>query len=125
MFGGLFIGSALRQSAEAGHAQAAGDRAARAAADVRRQNESLRFDVEKLFMITEALWTILKEQHGYTDETLAEMIQQIDLRDGKVDGKAGKAAERPSCPQCGRKIVRNQVRCLYCGADAPQQPFER
>lgn len=125
MINGLFIAGAAQQMARANRAQTAGEMAARTAADVRTQNESIQFDIEKLFMITEALWAILKDQHGYTDDQLVQMIQDIDLRDGKLDGKVAKAAERPSCAQCGRTIIRKQAKCLYCGAAAPQQPFER
>ena len=126
MITGLFVAGAAQQMVRSNQAQLAGELASRAAANVRIQNEYLQFDVEKLFMITEALWTILKEQHGYTDEHLVQMIQHIDLRNGKLDGKVAKSAERPTCPQCGRTIIRKQPRCLYCGADAPQQqPFKR
>jgi len=119
----LFIPSAPQRDPY--RAQAPGEIPASVATDIRTQNETIKFDIEKLFQITEALWTILKEQHGYTDEHLAQLIQDIDLRDGKLDGKVAKAAERPTCPQCGRVLIRNQVRCLYCNADVPLRPFER
>ncbi|MDD2600590.1 MAG: hypothetical protein PHO37_15430 [Kiritimatiellae bacterium] len=125
MLEGLFIAGAAQQMARANRAQLAGEMAQRTATDVRMKNESIQFDIEKLFMITEALWEILKHQHGYTDEQLIEMIQDIDLRDGKLDGKVSKSIERPICPECERTIIRNQARCLYCGTDAPQHPFER
>jgi hypothetical protein len=125
MMTGLFIGGAAQQMARSNRAQSAGERASRTASDVRTQNESIQFDVEKLFMITEALWEVLKHHHGYTDDQLSQMIQDIDLRDGKLDGKVAKSAERPTCTECGRTIIKRQVKCLYCGADAAQQPFER
>lgn len=125
MLEALFRAGAANQMARSNRAQLAGDRAALAAARVQTQNEAILFDLEKLFMITEALWTILKQQHGYTDEHLVETIQGIDLRDGKLDGRVTKSSQRPTCPQCGRIISRRKARCLYCGADAPQQPFER
>ena len=125
MMEGLFIAGAAKQMARANRAQTAGEMASRTAAEVRTQNESIQFDIEKLLMITEALWEILKHHHGYTDDQLVQMIQDIDLRDGKLDGKVAKSAERPTCTQCGRTIVRRQARCLYCGTVVPQQPFER
>ena len=125
MMTGLFIAGAAQQMARANRAQSTGERAARTASDVRTKNESIQFDIEKLFMITEALWEILKHQHGYTDDQLGQMIQDIDLRDGKLDGKVAKSSERPTCTQCGRTIIKKQAKCLYCGEPAPQQPFER
>jgi len=125
MLEGLFIAGAAQQLAHANRAQTAGERASRIASDVRSQNTSIQFDVEKLFMITEALWEILKFHHGYTDEELGEMIQKIDLSDERLDGKAAKDTPPPACAECGRTIIRRQAKCLCCGADAPPQVFER
>jgi hypothetical protein len=94
--------------------------------DARAQNEFIQCDVEKLFMITEALWTILKEKHGCTDAELVQRVQEIDLRDGKLDGKVAKV--KPDCPKCGRKLMGKRPVCLYCGAEVARvdlQPFSR
>ncbi|MDP6635982.1 MAG: hypothetical protein QGG42_13875 [Phycisphaerae bacterium] len=88
------------------------------------QSDVTRPDVEKLFMITEALWNILKEKHGYADEDLARMVQDIDLRDGKLDGKVTRQAN-PPCAQCGRTLMGGHPVCLYCGAVSVRGPFER
>lgn len=124
MMTGLFVAGAAQQMARANRAQSAGERASRAATEVRTQNTAIMRDVEKLFMITEALWAILKEQHGYTDEDLGQMIQDIDLRDGKLDGKVSKK-QNPSCPQCGRTLMGKHPICLYCGTAVVRDPFER
>ena len=102
-----------------------GSEALRRVSDTDRQTGLLQSDVERLFMLTEALWTILKEQHGYTDEDLAERVREIDLRDGRLDGRSAQDKVNPDCPQCGRKLIgRNQV-CLYCGTEASRDPFQR
>ena len=98
----------------------------RSATDVRAQNEIIQCDVEKLFMLTEALWTILKEKHGCTDAELVQRVQEIDLRDGKLDGKVAKV--NPDCPKCSRKLMGKRPVCLYCGAEVARvdlQPFSR
>ncbi len=89
--------------------------------------DKLTGDVERLLMITEAFWGILKKQHGYTDDDLAEMITEIDLRDGKLDGRVSNKSEPRQCPNCDRVIMRNRAQCLYCGTEAPDlsAPFER
>ena len=103
-----------------------GESVSRAATDVRTQNEFIQCDVEKLFMLTEALWTILKEKHGCTDAELVQRVQEIDLRDGKLDGKVAKV--NPDCPKCGRKLMGKRPVCLYCGAEVARvdlPPFSR
>ena len=103
-----------------------GESGSRAATDVRTQNEFIQCDVEKLFMLTEALWTILKEKHGCTDAELVQRVQEIDLRDGKLDGKVAKV--NPDCPKCSRKLMGKRPVCLYCGAEVARvdlQPFSR
>lgn len=122
MMEGLFIAGAVHANTAQGQDTAAS--ASRAAADARTRATALQLDVEKLFMITEALWNILKEQHGYTDENLVQMVQDIDLRDGQLDGKVARQPN-PPCSQCGRTLMGKHPVCLYCGAVAVRAPFER
>lgn len=95
-----------------------------AAGDARAQVDLLKCETERLLMICEALWTILKEQHGYDDEELAERIRTIDMKDGKLDGRVAKA-EPTSCPNCGRTLSRQRPVCMYCGGHAGLDPFRR
>lgn len=81
-------------------------------------------DLERLLMITEALWGILKEQHGYTDEELARRVHDIDMRDGKLDGRVA-AAPPPLCPRCKRTLERQRSYCIYCGQAVTRDIFER
>lgn len=125
MIEGLFIAGAANQMARTDEAHTAGKMASRAAAEVLTQNEAIKFDIEKLFMITEALWEILKHQHGYADDQLTQMIQNIDLRDGKLDGKVKKTALPSACTDCGRTLIQRQAKCLYCGTPVTKKPFDR
>jgi hypothetical protein len=85
----------------------------------------LASDIERLLMVTEALWGILKERHGYTDEDLAERIQEIDLRDGQLDGRVAKG-EPKKCPNCERVLIGERPVCLYCGhCVRPDWVFDR
>jgi hypothetical protein len=95
-----------------------------AAERLRGELDALRNDVERLMMITEALWTMLAEQYGYTEEELVRRIHDIDLRDGRLDGKVASAG--PSkCPHCGRVLEKSRPYCIYCGKPVLQDPFAR
>ena len=84
----------------------------------------LKIKMEKVMMITEALWMLLKETNKFTDEDLKEKIRQVDLRDGKLDGKV--AAELPNkCPKCGQTLQKNMLACIYCGAQTDKEVFGR
>ena len=85
---------------------------------------ALQDDIERLLMITEALWQILKEQHGYTDDELMRRVTMIDLQDGKLDGKVAKAPPA-ECPKCGRMLNKRHSTCIYCGEPVVQSPFRR
>lgn len=86
--------------------------------------EVMQHDIERLLMITEALWNFLKQEHGYTDETLGQMISKIDMRDGKLDGRVGRDAPNP-CPSCGKPNSARRPFCIYCGNALPVSPFAR
>ena len=94
------------------------------AEEARLQNDSMAHDIEKLFMITEALWSIIKKQNHLKDDDLIELIHDIDKRSGKVDGRRAKE-ERPNCSQCNRKIMARNTVCLYCGTVAKLNPFKK
>ena len=84
----------------------------------------LESEVERLLMITEALWSILQERFGYDDQELVKRIVMIDMRDGKLDGKVS-AVPPKSCPKCDRTLFRHRPRCLYCGEPVVTNPFDR
>ena len=85
--------------------------------------ERMQFEIDRLLMITEALWMILKEQHGYDDAELQRRVTEIDMRDGKLDGKVAKTAP-VKCPSCGKTLQKKRPRCIYCGQAAPPKLFE-
>jgi hypothetical protein len=85
----------------------------------------LETQVNRLFLITEALWQLLREQHGYSETELADRIKQLDLGDGILDGSVHRQ-EILTCPNCHRVHAnRNQVTCLYCGAEVLKNVFEK
>jgi hypothetical protein len=115
-------GGSLYSQAATSQAQTDASDAQASAREAKTEAELLRHDVDRLLLITEALWTFLKKEHGYTDEQLADAVKEIDLRDGRLDGKAAKAPPQP-CPKCGRVNSGKQSLCIYCGAALPMTLF--
>ncbi|MBN1268285.1 MAG: hypothetical protein JXB04_01750 [Kiritimatiellae bacterium] len=105
-------------------ARVAADQAKARADHVREEADLLRLDNERLLMITEALWGIIKEQHELTDDELFKRVVEIDLRDGRLDGKVA-AKEPPKCPHCGRPLPRRRPMCIYCGKPVKMDVFQR
>lgn len=65
----------------------------------------------------QAMWELLSESTGLTDDDIKKRIMDIDLRDGKADGKMSNTV-RP-CSNCERPVSQKRDTCLYCGSEAP------
>ena len=61
-------------------------KASEAVRDVRKLQERL----DKLTLVSMAMWELLKERGELTEEELMEKVREIDLRDGEPDGKVTK-----------------------------------
>jgi hypothetical protein len=57
----------------------------------------------------------LLEEIGFNKDMLETKIREIDLRDGKRDGKF---SEEKACSACGRKMASRHVVCLWCGKES-------
>src|ERR1700733_7827 len=91
------------------------DEARADAGEAKSSADLLKHDIDRLMMISEALWTFLKKEHGYSDAELAKAVGAIDLRNS---GAARDAQEK--CPSCGRMVSAHRKLCLYCGNPVPQ-----
>ncbi len=101
-----------------------GEDASRAQSAARKaQGKASDVDVrlERTVLACEAMWSILRDKLGVTDEELVERINDIDLSDGKLDGQVRKTAV--ACPKCGRTIARRFPQCMYCGQPIMHDPF--
>ncbi len=81
MIGGGFSGS---------YALATATAAEGTAREARTDVELFKHDIDRLLMISEALWTLMKRDRGYTDDVLTRLIEEIDQRKVTVDGVTAK-----------------------------------
>jgi len=95
------------------------DEARADAGEAKSEADVLKHDIDRLMMITEALWTFLKKEHDYSDDDLAKVVGDIDLRNSGADKNA-----QEKCPTCGRMVSAHRKLCLYCGSPVPESLFE-
>ncbi len=92
----------------------AGGTIARRARTPSSKTRELEGRVNQLTLVCMAMWSILKEKAGVTEKELLARVEQIDLADGKADGKM--TVRIVKCTACGRTLGRRHRKCLYCGA---------
>lgn len=111
IFGDLYD---LRQNYEIEQAKSIADRANGKANLAQEEINALNWKVEKLTMITEALWRIVKQSRNIDDEYLKRLVDEIDMKDGKLDGKIAKTPPL-HCSNCLRVLSNRIKKCVYCG----------
>ncbi|MCG3135681.1 MAG: hypothetical protein HMLKMBBP_03413 [Planctomycetes bacterium] len=104
------LGGAIYSQRSATDANAKAGRAEAAAAEMQ-----LRMD--RMALACEAMWELVRERTGATDADLRRKIEEIDLRDGKLDGRIARTVA--PCARCGRAVNSGRRRCIRCGAESP------
>jgi len=79
----------------------------------RNQIRELQHQVERLSLLNQALWELVRERLGMSDDDLERLAHEIDLRDGVADGKITATPVR--CPSCNRVNSSRHPKCIYCG----------
>ena len=69
--------------------------------------------IDSLAIGCQAMWELLAESTNLTKEDIVSRMQEIDLRDGKADGKVSRNVS--DCPTCSRPVNSKRDRCIYCG----------
>jgi hypothetical protein len=89
-----------------------------------REVTQLQADVERLLLISEGLWRILRDRFEMSDEDLVREIAKIDLEDGLADYRK-KPTKPRQCPKCQRVLSKRRAVCSMCGEPVAMEPFER
>jgi hypothetical protein len=83
--------------------------------------EFLQDRVDRLELICEALWELLKTRMDVNDDQLMGWIAELDLTDGTADGKRSRGPAE--CPSCSRPNSPRHQNCIYCGTMLKTTPF--
>jgi len=109
------------QQSQIHDAQSSAADAFRRADQVRRDVDRSQATIDALALSCAAMWELLSEKLGVTDQELMAKIEEIDLRDGKLNGKMANVTLE--CPDCGRSNNSKRVRCIYCGTPLARTTF--
>ena len=82
-----------------------------AARDASISIKELQDKLDYMSVVVTAMCELL-ENVGFTEETLIKKIQEVDMRDGKMDGKY---LQTKKCPKCDRIMAERHLTCIYCG----------
>lgn len=69
--------------------------------------------VERTALAAMALAEIMRDRLGVSEAEIEAKVQEIDLRDGRLDGKL--RAQNQNCQHCHRPNAAHRIACLYCG----------
>ena len=105
-----------------GQIQDAKSQASRAEGKAERVNFHIRMledKIDSLALICQSMWELTSESIPDAEQKLAAKIEEIDLRDGQLDGKLGRVETH--CPNCQRPLHKRHRRCMYCGEEMKQE----
>ena len=109
----------LYQQRQIYRANSAAARAGHKADRVNFAIDQLEDKVDSLALVCQSMWELLSESIPDAERRLADRIAEVDLRDGKQDGKLGRVETH--CPSCGRSLHKRHRRCLYCGEEVDSE----
>jgi hypothetical protein len=85
--------------------------------------EELERRIEALTLASQALWELAGGRLDLPEAAIAAKMQEIDLRDGRADGKVSTTPQ--VCSGCNRTTSGTRRRCVYCGATLGGEPVFR
>ena len=115
MFWAMYHGAHMSRAADAAGA------ARRSARDAAAKVDELEAQCDRALLVCEALWTVMRDKLGVSEDELVNRVNDIDLSDGRLDGKVRRPAW--NCPKCNRTIARRFAKCMYCGQPIRHDPF--
>lgn len=78
-----------------------------------REFQSVDDRVDRLSLLCEAMWELLKESTDLDDEALASHLKEVDERDGRQNLRRQRMAQ--PCGVCESLSPGQNVRCQVCG----------
>lgn len=112
---GSYIRAAERESA----------RSAKEAEGVARRAESVAIRIqdqlERQALLIRSLLEMCARKGLFTSEEFRALVNEVDLSDGRLDGKFKAQGGPRNCPECGKVNGKHAVACMYCSTPLPDR----
>ncbi|GEM_PF-5261708 len=73
------------------------------------ETQRLREEIHHLTIIAQAMWELLREKNGTTDEDLRKKISEVEFERAKAHTSTAK------CTSCSRPVSLKSKTCVFCG----------
>lgn len=83
----------------------------------RAENALARLEdaMDRQALIIRTLLSICEKKGLFNEPEFREFMNDVDLSDGRLDGKFKPQATPRACPACGKTNGKRAVTCMYCG----------
>lgn len=102
----------VAQEGRVRHADERAQQAVEKTLDLKSDARSLQRRLDVMALANQALFEILRDKLGISEDEVVTRMAEIDGRDGKKDGKIGPTVV--ACRRCGKKVNTARQRCMYC-----------
>lgn len=104
----------IHQQGQIHSANRSAERAERKSENLGQKIEQLQRQVNHLTLACQSMWELLRDYSEITEDDLEAKILEVDLRDGRTDGKIGTSVL--TCQACGKPTNSKRATCIICGA---------
>lgn len=82
-----------------------------------RKLDRLEQRLNQLELTVHGIYRVLEKEGSINTAQFRELLVQVDLEDGREDGRIGKdrTAKAPKCQLCGKPINKKRDECVFCG----------
>lgn len=77
--------------------------------------------LDRQALIIRTLLMACEKKGLFNEAEFRELVNEVDLSDGRLDGKYKPKQGPVGCPSCGKTNGKRAVTCMYCGVPLEQR----
>ena len=94
-----------------------------AARTARSEVLQLEDEMARQALIIKSLLVICEQKGLFSEPEFRRLVDEVDLSDGRLDGKYAPKQEIRVCPQCNKNNGKTRTKCMYCGTELESRPL--